>query len=374
MQSKLDTANQRSSKAFPFYRFWGTHRQIGQQHGEELAALVKLHRDYAVERLHAMTQIPSEEALREAVLCYRSHVITHAPFFDEEIQGIAEGAGITLAEAYLLQLRAELYQDFAASAECTTYAIAADLTTNDTALIGQNADLPAFYSEIGVVAEIDPDDAPACLMLTPAGQLSYIGINRLGLGVFANFLTCDGWRVGFPRYLFSRFALTKKNVEDAIAAVRSLYRASSRNLIMLDAHGHAVDLETTASRDTMVYPKNGLLVHANHYISEELREEERLKGELLENSRVRLDRMRVLLEEKRGQLNAEVMQDLLRDRETYPHTLCVMPGDTSYLPTEDKRSDIITFASVIAEPTKGQLRVAIGPPNQFEYKTYTFSS
>ena len=84
--------------------------------------------------------------------------------------------------------------------------------------------------------------------------------------------------------------------------------------------------------------------------------------------------MRSLLAGQRNRLNAEVMQDLLRDRETYPHTLCVMPGDTSYLPTTDNRSDIITFASVIAEPAKGQLRVAIGPPNQYEYKCYRFSS
>jgi isopenicillin-N N-acyltransferase-like protein len=374
MPDQVDQPNQRSSKAFPFYRFQGTHRQIGQQHGEALAPLVRLHRDYAVERLHALAHIPSREALEEAVLSYRTFVIRHAAFFDEEILGIAEAAGISLAEAYLLQLRAELYQDFTASAECTTFMVASELTTDRTALIGQNADLPAFYSEIGIVAEIVPDDAPACLMLTPAGQVSYIGINKLGLGVFANFLTCDGWRSGFPRYLLSRFALTKECVDEAITAVRSLHRASSRNLIMLDMAGQAAIMETTASRDTILRPENGLLVHSNHYIGEELLAEERLSGELLENSHVRLERMRSLLEEHRNRLNTEVMQDLLRDRKTYPHTLCVIPGDTSYLPTAASHSDIITFASVIAEPSKGQLHVAIGPPNQYEYTCYSFSS
>ncbi|MGG4493844.1 C45 family autoproteolytic acyltransferase/hydolase [Brevibacillus reuszeri] len=354
-----------NQKTFPFYRFEGSHREIGRQYGEACADLIRKHHDYALARLEAKVKIPSMQALEEAALRYREYVLKYAPFFDEEIQGISESTGLTLGEAYLLQLRAELYYEFDSNDECTTFAIQTEATADGTPLIGQNADLPNFYSEIGIVAEFVPDDGHTCLMLTPAGQISYIGINKHGLGVFANFLTCDGWRVGFPRYLLSRLALTKETVPEAIALVRSVHRASSRNLILLDKKGNAADLETTPTTDMLIEPVNGLLAHANHYIGQELLAEERLTGTHLDNSKTRYARMRSLLESHHGKLDAQAMQSILRDRGSEPYPLCRMPGDDG--------TDSITFASVIAEPSKGQLWIAIGPPNQFEYKCYSFS-
>lgn len=362
----------RSRKSFPFYRFCGTHWQIGQQFGEACSELIRKHRDYAVERLNGKFQVSSRR-LQEAVLKYRPFVQKYAPGFDDEVQGIAEGAGITLEDAYLLQLRAEINHYCRSNTECTTFAILAEATSNGIPLIGQNCDLPAFYSDLGVVVEYVPDEGPACLMLTPAGQVSYIGINDLGMGTFANFLTCEGWKPGFPRYMLSRLALTKGTVEEGIDLVRHVERASSRNLIMLDKYGGAADLENTPTRDALIRPENGLLAHSNHYTADSLLEEERLHGVELENSRIRLKRMEELLRENHGRLNALAMQEILRDRGSYPHCLCQIHGDEKVQSPGDKGADIITFASVIAEPSEGSLWVAIGPPNQYEYKRYSFS-
>lgn len=359
------------ARTFPSYRFAGTHRQIGRQFGEATAETVRQHRDLALARLGARSGVTPERALA-AALDYRPYVLRHAPFLDEEIQGVAEGAGLSLAEAYLLQLRAELAvtpskaPDGESGDECTTFAVLAEATANAMPLIGQNADLPVFYREIGVIVEIVPDDMPRVLMLTPAGQVSYIGINDRGLGVFANFLTCDGWRAGFPRYLFSRLALAHETVDDAVDAIRSVPRASSRNLIMLDRHGAAADLETTPTRDARLDPIDGLLTHANHYTAPALLAEERSPERQVANSRVRQGRMDALLAQQRGNLDSSVMQEILRDRACYPDTLCRQPGD-------DPDSDIITFASVIAEPAKGHMWVAVGPPDQHPYRRYAFS-
>jgi predicted choloylglycine hydrolase len=362
----------RSAKSFPFHRFKGTHREIGRQFGEACTDLIRKHLDYAMERLSRKYQASSRQ-LEEAVLKYRPWVRKYAEAFDEEVQGIAEGAGISAAEAYLLQLRAEINRHSKTNNECTTFAILPEATSNGVPLIGQNCDLPAFYAEVGVVVEYVPDDAPSVLMLTPAGQISYVGINDLGLGAFANYLTCDGWREGFPRYMLTRLALTKGTVEEAIGLIRQVRRASSRNLIFLDARGEAADLENTPALDAVIRPENGLLVHTNHYTAESLLAEERLQGVELDNSRIRLGRIAELLKEQYGRLNAEVMQQILRDRGNYPHCICQIPGDEKVQSPGDKGADIITFASVIAEPTEGSMWVAIGPPNQYEYKRYTFS-
>lgn len=356
---------------FPSYRFAGSHHEIGRQFGKATAGLIRRHRDLAVARLGERFGVTPEQALANA-LRYRPFVLEHAAFLDEEIQGIAEGAGLTLAEAYLLQLRAELAntpvrrQPAESGDECTTFAALPDATVNGSPLIGQNADLPAFYAEIAVVVEITADNAPRVLMLTPAGQVSYIGINDRGLGIFANFLTCDGWRLGFPRYLLSRLALTRETVDDAIAAVRAVPRASSRNLIMLDTRGTAADLETTPTQDARLDPVDDLLVHANHYVASDLLAEERSPARQVANSRVRHARMRELLGQQRGRLDVMAMQAIMRDRACYPDTLCRHPGD-------DPESDVITFASVIAEPARGRLSIAVGPPDAHPYRTYAFS-
>jgi isopenicillin-N N-acyltransferase-like protein len=356
-----------TGRVFPHYRFSGTHEQIGEQFGEACRDLIHLHLDRALARLGDRNGLSREDALAKA-LTYQPWVVRYTPFFDDEIKGMARAASVSLPEAYLLQLRAEvatpiLDED---TNECTTFAVQPEATANGIGIVGQNADLPTFYGEIAITAEIRPDDQPAVLMVLPAGQVSYIGINDRGLGVFANFVTCDGWRSGFPRYFLSRLALTEATVDGAIARVRGVRRASSRNLIMLDARGTAADLETTPTRDARLEPDDGLLAHSNHFVHDSLLDEERSEAKHVANSRVRLRQMRELLVANRGALDAGRMQAIMRDRACHPDTICRMPGD-------DPDSDVITFASVIAEPSEGRMSVAVGPPSENPYVLHQFS-
>lgn len=372
MNSKEAVINKRSNKRFPFYRFKGTHHEIGLQHGEACKHLIERHLKLAVERLQKQHEISLTEILEET-LKYRKYVQEYSPFLDDEIVGIAKGADISIEEAYLLQVRAEINRCFKAKNECTTFAVAPESTKDGSTIIGQNADLPEFYSSVAIVMEVEPEEGKAALMLTPAGQVSYIGINNKGMGVFANFLECEGWREGYPRYMFSRLALSHDSVEEAVKCIRNLPRASSRNLIMSDQNGVIGNLETTVTKDAFLEPENGMLAHANHYLSKELINEERSKGFLLNNSKIRQQRMEELLREKQGDITVEVMKDILRDRENYPNCLCQVPGDESMQAPGDSGGDIVTFASVIAEPQLGRMWIAMGPPNEYEYHLYSFT-
>ncbi|MCC6935801.1 MAG: hypothetical protein IT333_04730 [Thermomicrobiales bacterium] len=366
------SASRETDQRFAAYRFLGSHREIGQQYGETCRDLIHRHFELAVNRLRERSGVNIEDALDRA-MHYRPFVQDYASFLDEEIQGVAEGAGLSLPQAYLLQLRAEAARPVEDEQECTTFAVLANATADGVPMIGQNADLPAFYRDISVIAEIRPDTCretgvshPAVLMLLPAGQVSYIGINDRGMGIFANYLSCDGWQYGFPRYLFSRLVLTEETVDNGIERIRSVKRASSRNLIMLDAHGTAADLETTPTRDARIDPEDGLLAHSNHYVAEALAEEERSTGGHISNSRIRLERMHELLREQRGRLTVETMQTIMRDRACHPDNLSRWLGD------ED--GDMVTFASVIAEPSEGRMWIAVGPPHENDYHCYALSA
>jgi isopenicillin-N N-acyltransferase-like protein len=358
-------------RTFPLHTFSGTHREIGRQYGEACSALIKQNFEYSYQRLRSHTGV-TQQQVQDKVLLYRPFVMKYAPFLDEEVQGLAEASGLSLTDAYFLQLRAELEVSFSpkssrsAGLECTTFVARSGATMDGKPLGGQNADLPSFYAEISIVMEIVSADYPAILMVTPAGQISYIGINSSGLCAFANYMSCRGWRTGYPRYFLSRLALTQKNVHDAENLLTPIHRASSRNLLLLDASGQAVDLEFAVERWGKPELQKDIFVHSNHFLAPDLHDEERSTPKDLHNSNTRLERLQILLENNYGHLGAALMQQLMRDRETYPDTLSIEPGD-------DLTSDYITVASVIAEPALCQFWAAVGPPSLNPYRRYSFS-
>ncbi|WP_232663979.1 C45 family autoproteolytic acyltransferase/hydolase [Pseudonocardia sp. TRM90224] len=356
------------------HRFTGSHREIGRQHGSVCSELVAKHLDMALDRL-SRTGIGPDRAA-EVALRFRPSVREHAGFLDEEIVGLAEGAGISVAEAYLLQVRAEVYAevlgDPGAANECTTFVVLPEATATGKALAGQNADLPDMYADLMIVMHLVPDDGPHVLMATPAGQISYIGMSDAGMATFANFLHCDGWGPGFPRYLFSRYALAQGSTAAALAALRALPRAASRNLIMVDAELDAVDFENTPTRDAELRPVDGLLSHTNHYLAPELADEERSVEKYLRNSRTRHERVSGLLREHHGAITPEVMGSIMRNRDDAPDALSVQERD------DPDRGDTapehyMTVTGVIAEPAAGRMWVTAGPPSQAAYVEYSFA-
>lgn len=345
----------------------GSHYEIGRQHGSQLRELVHHHLEVVLDRLERRSEVSHAEAMTRAIR-YRPYVEGYTPELAEEIRGVADGADIRPEEAYILQLRAELTQPLVRdelSQECTTFAVLPEATATGEPLAGQNADLAPFYREVAVVLRIIPERYPAVLMLTPAGQVSYIGLNAAGLAVFANFVTCDGWRLGLPRYLFSRLMLRHATVPEAIEAVAGVRRASSRNLILADTHGNAADVETTPVEHAVLAPEDGLLAHSNHYVSPALQAAERSSAAYVRNSAIRLARMQELLRANRGKLTTGVMQTILRDRAAAPDALCRHVGESA---------ESMTFASVIAEPARGRLWAAVGPPDEHEYVPYDLAA
>ena len=363
---------------FPFHEFAGSPDEMGRQHGESARALVHQHRDMAMSKL-AAAGIDQNEARRRARL-YMPYIADYTPKFFDEIHGLAAGANITVEDAFMLQLRAELQTTDISNAEsaadvelreamaneCTTFAISGDITADGIPIAGQNADLPAPTRDLGIVTHFKPDDGrPELLMLTPAGQISYIGINDRGLSVFANFINTTGWRPGFPRYLLSRTILETDSLDSGRKRLSSIHRASSRNVIIMDGAGQAVDLELAVEREGEILPDDGVITHANHFVAPEMTDEERASGERLRNSCTRNDRMRELIESHRGTITIEDTMDFFRDRRHAPDSICRYNGDGP--------GDFMTFASVLARPSEGELYVAPGPPDSHPYTRYTFT-
>jgi isopenicillin-N N-acyltransferase-like protein len=133
----------------------------------------------------------------------------------------------------------------------------------------------------------------------------------------------------------------------------------------MDKTGAAVDLELAVEREGVIEPDRGVITHANHFVSPDVLDEEQATGDRLANSCTRHDRMRELIEEKRGTITLEDTIGFFRDRVNAPDAICRHE--------DDGPGDYMTFASVIARPSAGELFVAPGPPDQNEFARYDFA-
>ncbi len=363
-------------EAFPYFEFSGDNYEIGRQHGRKAGEYVHRHLKMALGKL-AQRDVDHDLA-RSRASAYLPFIEEHAPHLARELEGLAAGAEISRDDAVILQLRAELAVNpgiemdsveaalarDAMANECTSFAVDGSLTADGIPIAGQNADLPAGTKDVGIVARISPDDAPDILMLLPAGQISYIGIADNGMAVFANFLNTGGWRPGFPRYLYSRTALERGSLDAAEHWLESLPRASSRNVLIMDRTGRAVDLELAVEASGRVPQEAGAVAHSNHFVDQKMSDEERAEDDRMANSCARLDRMREMIASERGSITLDTTKRFFRDRENAPDAICRHLGDGP--------GDYITFASVIARPSVGELYIAPGPPDQHEYTRYAF--
>jgi hypothetical protein len=96
----------------------------------------------------------SRTAVLEAEAPFARPIQEHALFLWEELDGMARGSGIALAQLLVLQARAEVMRANKTAAppvpECTTFAITGPRAGGAT-LFGQNVDLVPFVEEFGIV-------------------------------------------------------------------------------------------------------------------------------------------------------------------------------------------------------------------------------
>jgi len=84
-------------------------------------------------------------------------------------------------------------------------------------------------------------------------------------------------------------------------------------------------------------------VHANHYVTPDFAEYE---DDTLADSRPRLDRMRLLIEDRWGAITVETMKEILADHQGDPAAIC-RHGD----------ADMHSISGHIAQPAEGLLHV-----------------
>lgn len=353
----------------------GSPRQMGLQHGEEL-------RDDVRGMIHTRVELAAEAASRAGArfdpqwcLNLAEESIPHLqryslPVFNE-LSGIADGAGLSLAEMIigngwtdfkdLLAMRVHLDQDEEQINECTSVVIGGNHTADGNTYLAQTWDMNVSAGQYMVLVRREPAEGPRSLSLTTAGCLSLIGMNEDGLAVGNTNLAPLDARPGVFYLALIHHALAQRSFEDAVAAITTAQRMSGHYYYLGGPHGEFMGIETTATKHELILPRLGAYVHTNHYLTKALLAT-RLTPSAGVNTLGRQEQMQRLASALGDGLSATDISHLLMNHE----------GDQPICRHNDDPQGAATLGAAVLCPQTRTMWAAGGNPCNGQFEQHSF--
>lgn len=305
----------------------GSHRSVGRQIGEACGEVVRSAADLEKAGVpkNGMTL---DELIAEAAF-YRAKTEEHMPFLCEELDGVAEAAGVdqdVLFAASIEELWASPPSQPASGSETSqgrcSDVLASGPATGGRVLIAHNNDLSAKDEDDVVAIERDVPGEPTVFSIGIGPWIS-VGWNSAGLSLTGNELSPNDERRGIPRLLLVRAQLRARTMAEAVEVALHPARASAYNTVYAHADGSAVNIEASATACAVTEPNSaGTIVHTNHYVEDEMLAFEG-DPEYACKSRLRLDRARELLAAHApGSVGEEELMAILADHANAPDSIC----------------------------------------------------
>lgn len=337
----------------------GLPRQMGRQIGEAAKEEIRQFCEIALRCVNKTVRV-SRASAAEVVTASLSCAEQYSPDMVEETRGMAEGAGVSVADIMLLQVRNQLQPD--ADLGCTSLSLAR-VGPRRQRIVAQNWDNDPELQELTVVLTRRPTGKPALMNITQAGLIAYIGLNEAGIGLCLNTLPAPSRRVGVPHYFTVRGIYEATSLDSAPEAMRRANRAIPANIMMTTPQGPA-DLEVTLD-DVHVLRDGGTgkLTHTNHCRHPELVAINDRHAELIQ-SHQRQRRVDQLLSEVAGEPGLEQIKKVLRDHDAHPRSICRHTND------DPQTGFWETIFSVIIEPEARRMHVSRGTPCAHAYEEY----
>jgi isopenicillin-N N-acyltransferase-like protein len=197
-----------------------------------------------------------------------------APDLYEEMEGIAEAAGVDLVELFTYQSFDEFFMhlvnsgtlDLATSGHCTTAAACGRSGLPN--LVAHNNDIPTYHESAVTVLHIrPPDDDLEILQGTFAGQIAQNGVNSTGVAVGVNTIADLPGGSGLPVSFHVRRILQTRSLDDALEYLASARFGQAMNYMIADRTG-AASVETWPGNTAVLDAADtGYLAHTNHALA-----------------------------------------------------------------------------------------------------------
>lgn len=338
----------------PVLKLHGTSYQIGFQQGE----LAKAQIDANVRTYTAFFRETANLTWHEAKERATSFIPTLQKIYPgilEEIQGIADGAKLTLEDILAINVRSEIaltnYVDIPSKAPpkitdgCTSLA---QLSNDGKTLIAQNWDWLEELHDGIVFLHITTKSGTVMQFLNEAGLVGKIGLNSHGFGLCNNALRSGAKDISrLPTHIMSRRLLEySKSYDEAVQMLKDYSGACTCNYVLADSTGRIGDVEVSPRGLVEIKPLSKLdaasiltpstknlsgqgpsfVAHTNHVISPPTSFP---LGPIYDhpapNSFDRLARVSLLTQrdiEKHVALTKESVIERLKDQEGTPYSIC----------------------------------------------------
>ena len=344
----------------------GTNREMGRQYGEACRESIKSLVEVGLEVINRGHQLPREQALAWGRR-YLPHLEKFCPHLLEELHGLAEGAGISFEEALFIQIRTELTYPAATPEGCTAFALAPERSATGEVIAGQNWDTPAEFEDLLMLLHLVPDEGPEALMYCVPGVIGYMGFSSAGIAHFANQLVAGTWGEGVPHYFLKRRMLEAATFDECVELARKYRFSSSANIVLAAATGRVANIEVVPGAAAVLTDAQGAVTHTNHCLHPPFQGQDRLAPSFEVDTFKRLERIRELTQGEGdgagGVFGVDDMKEILSDHRNGPKSICRHRNGN---PKASK-----TTLSLIIEPARGCMHVALGNPCENEYITYS---
>lgn len=359
------TAERAKPARFREVEVHGRPREMGRQLGEATREEVRTYVDLVVERVNLgrTSRLSSEAALAAAAESIPA-AERYLPDAMEELRGIAEGAGVTVEQAMLINVRNQL--GASASPEgCTSVLVEPRASAAGMGIVAQNWDNDPATDAFSVVLTRRPTGKPALMTFTRPGEVAYIGLSSAGMGIALNAMPGAQRRAGVPWYFVLRAMYETASLDAAVREIERAERAIPGNAIVMTADGGAaIEIMIDAAR--MLPPDaRGTLVHTNHCVHPDLLSiNDRYGTRIYGQSFPRKARAERILGSESSPVTREQIQRLLSDHEGYPTSICRHPNENPALGWQR------SVVSVILEPAVGRMHLSRGNPCENSYELY----
>ncbi len=350
----------------------GSPNQMGLAHGRAFADEIRF---YTKERVGLVCggawsggPIDRADVLELAAACLPAHE-SHSPDLYAELLGIAEGAGITPAEAVIVGGFTDFVDAVRAANggahppsviedDCTAM-IVPDHRADGAGFYAQTWDMHDTATDHVLLLRIQPDDAPAALVFTTTGCLGQLGMNELGTCVGINNLTATDGKVGVTWPSVVRDALTQENSAGALASVQRADLAGGHNFLLFDANGDGANIEAMPTARPVDHLADAALVHTNHTLHAASSAVQGSRDPALTNSsRRRLETARELL--KGTNITAKQVMEVTQE-----------PGAICQVPVAPFRVE--SSGAAVMRPKTREFWACWGQPTHNQYTAISFS-
>ncbi len=337
----------------------GQPAEIGFAHGKALCEQLKENYSIYLNMVGANTGL-SEPAIIALARRFLPEIEKAAPELLTEMEGIAQGAGVSLETILVLNCRSELAFPDQLATQCTVVGLTGNRMVGGKGVIAQNWDwLPAVKANVAFL-RIEPSAGPRALILAEAGQVGKIGFNEHGLGLVINLLVSTGIRIGVPTHILLRKLLSAADVSEATRLVKHARWASSCHMLLGGPGGDIIGLETSPHGISEIAPQNGAVIHTNHFCDPALAELD-LAPSLSTDTLPRLNRAKKLVTQ-RPTWDTNGIKQILSDHHAPPLSICRHQDND--IP-EHLRME--TLVSLVIDLYNRSAEVAYGQPCRTEY-------